>query len=211
MNKNFIIFTLAALILFGSGFWYRYRTNAADERGATKLMRSFEEETDQQKMLRLIRHTDNINERDKSGRTALFYAVQNAADPEMIRHLLRMGADVSVTDFEGKTSLMVAARHNPSEQVLLQLLVAGAPINATDREGHTALMIAAQHNTPGVVKKLVRFGADPDITAPDGKNAAKLLAENQKFSKEEKENYLLAFKVLSIIGPHPRVLPEQKI
>lgn len=204
MNKNFIIFVVVAVLLFGGGFWYRYRTNAADERGATKLMRSFEEETDQQKMLRLIRHSDNVNERDKSGRTALFYAVQHAAEPEMIRYLLRMGADVSVTDATGQTPLMVAARYNSSEGVLMQLLVAGSPVNSSDRDGYTALMYAARYNTPGITKKLVRLGADPDIKTPDGKTAADLLTENKNFSAGEKEDFLLAFKVLSIIGPHPR-------
>ena len=199
-----MIFVGVALLLFGGGFLYRYKTNAADERGATKLMRSFEEETDQQKVLRLIRHTDNVNERDKSGRTALFYAVQHAAEPEMIRHLLQMGADTSVTDSTGQTVLMVAARYNNSESVLSQLLMAGAPVNSADRDGYTALMYAARYNTPGIAKKLVRYGADPDIKTPDGQSAAALLAENKNFSDAEKEDFLLAFKVLSIIGPHPR-------
>lgn len=199
-----MIFVAAALILFGSGFFYRYKTNAADERGATKLMRSFEQETDQQKTLRLIRHTDNLNERDKSGRTALFYAVQHKAEPEMIHHLLRMGADTSVTDATGQTVLMVAARYNNSERVLGQLLLAGAPVNSADRDGYTALMYAARYSTPGIAKKLVRYGADPDIKSPDGQSAVALLAENKNFSDSEKEDFALAFKVLSIIGPHMR-------
>ena len=204
MNKNFIVLAVAVLILFGGGFFYRYKTNAADERGATKLMRSFEQETDHQKMLRMIRHADNINERDKSGRTALFYAVQHKADPEMVYHLLRMGADTSITDVTGQTALMCAARYNESEPVLMQLLAAGAPVNSADRDGYTALMYAAQFNTPSITKKLLRFGADPDIKTPDGQGAADLLAANPKFSEQEREDFLLAFRVLSIIGPHPR-------
>ena len=204
MNKNFLIFVIAAILLFGGGFWYRYRVNAADARGATKLMRSFEQPTDKREVVRLIRHSDNVNERDKSGRTALFYAVQHKAEPEMIRHLLRSGADTTITDTTGQTALMVAARYNDSEEVVADLLEHGAPVNATDRDGYTALMFAAQYNTPGVVKKLVRGGADPDIAAPSGENAGALLAENEQFSKEEKADYLNAFKVLSIIGPHVR-------
>lgn len=205
MHKNITIFVVALILLFGGGFWYRYRQNATDERGATKLMRSFEEEeTDQQKLIRLIRHTDNVNERDKSGRTALFYAARRSTDAEPVSFLLRMGADLSVTDELGQTSLMTAVRYNSSEKVLAQLLVAGAPINAADHDGFTALMIAARHNTPGIVKKLVRAGADPDIKNKEGKTAADFLAENKKFSEEEKNDFLLAFKVLSIIGPHPR-------
>ncbi len=199
-----MIFLATALILFGGGFFYRYKTNAADERGATKLMRSFEQETDQQKVLRLIRHTDNVNERDKSGRTALFYAVQHNAEPEIIHHLLRMGADTSVTDSTGQTVLMVAARYNNSERVLGQLLLAGAPVNSADRDGYTALMYAARYSTPGITKKLVRYGADPDIKSPDGQSAIALLADNKNFSDKDKEDFALAFRVLSIIGPHPR-------
>ncbi len=194
-----------ALLLFGGGFFYRYKTNAADSRGATKLMRSFEEETDQQKVLRLIRHTDNLNERDKAGRTALFYAVEHAADPDMIRRMLQMGADTSVTDKTGQTVLMIAARYNNSENILVQLLVAGAPVNAADHDGYTALMYAARYNTPGIVKKLVRYGADPNFKAPDGQSAVALLAENKNFSDNEKDDFALAFKVLAIIGPHPRL------
>ena len=203
MHKNWIIFITAMILLFGGGFYYRYRTNAVDERGATKLMRSFEEETDQQEVLRLIRHTENVNERDKSGRTALFYAVEHGADPELVRHLLKMGADTTITDESGQTSLMAAARYNHSENVLMQILLAGAPINAADRDGYTALMYAAQYNTPGIVKKLVRLGSDPDIHPADGPNAAALLAENKHFSEEERKDFVTAFKVLAIIGPHP--------
>ena len=199
------MFGVAAFLLFGGGLWYRYKSNAADERGATKLMRSFEEEIDQQKVLRLIRHADNVNERDKSGRTALFYAVQHGAKEEMIHQLLRMGADTSITDATGQTVLMVASRYNQGEEVLMHLLAAGAPLNAVDRDGYTALMYAAQYNTPGVVKKLLRGGADPDIKTPDGKKAVFLLEENKNFSKEEKADFTLAFKVLSIIGPRPPV------
>ncbi len=210
MNKNFVILLIAVGVLFGGGFWYRYRVNAADERGATKLMRSFEQNTDSREVVRLIRHSDNVNERDKSGRSALFYAVQHKAEPDMVLHLLRRGADTTLTDTTGQTSLMVAARYTDSEEVLAQLLTAGAPVNASDRDGYTALMFAAQYNTPGMVKKLLRAGADPELKTPDGTTAAALLEKNEKFSKEEKADYLLAFKIISIIGPQPRLLPLAK-
>lgn len=209
MNKNFIIFLVAAFLLFGGGVYYRYRTNAADERGATILMRSFEQNTEQQKVLRMIRHADNINERDKSGRTALFYAVQHHAEPEMIGQLLSNGADVTLTDLTGQTVLMVAARYNPSEEVMEKLLAAGAPINATDRDGYCALAFAAQFNTPVIVKKLLRAGADPDIKPTDGQSITDILAQNEHFSDTEKEDYALALKILAIIGPRPRVIAGQ--
>lgn len=205
MNKNLAVFLIAAALLFGGGFYYRYRVNAADERGATRLMRSFEQDTDQREMVRLIRHADNVNERDKSGRTALFYAVQHKAEPDMVRRLLRSGSDTAVTDMTGQTALMVAARYSDNEEIIMQLLEAGAPVNTSDRDGYTALMFAVQYNTPGVVKKLVRAGADPDIKTSDGKTVADLLTQNEKFSKEEKEDYTLAFKVLSILGPQRRL------
>ena len=211
MHKNLIVFLIGFGVLFGGGFWYRYRENATDERGATKLMRSLEaEETDQQRLFRLIRHSDNVNERDKAGRTAIFYAVRRPANPETIHHLLQMGADVTVTDEKGQTPLMVAVRQNSSETVLMQLLAAGAPINTADHAGFTALMIAAQYNTPEIVKKLIRAGADPDIKNKEGKTSADFLAENKKFTEEEKADFLLAFKILSIIGPKPRLLPTVK-
>lgn len=205
MNKNWIVLIGIILLIFGGGFFYRYKINGADERGATKLMRSFEEEVDQQKVLRLIRHTDNINERDKAGRTALFYAVQNGADEKLIDNLLRLGADVTITDKTGQTVLITAARYSTDTVLLSQLLEAGAPINAADNDGYTALTVAARYNMPAVVKKLLRAGADPDIRTHEGKKAEQLLRENEKFSEEEKADFALALKVLSIIGPHPRV------
>jgi len=192
------------MVLFGSGLWYRYRTNAADERGATKLMRSFEQAAEKQRVLRMIRRSDNLNARDKAGRSALFYAVRHTDDAKMIQHLLQMGADATLVDITGQTALMMAARYNPSEEILMHLLAAGAPVNTVDNAGYTALLFAVRYNTPGVVKKLLRAGADADTKTLDGQTVVELLAENDKFSQEEKEDYALAFRVLAIIGPHPR-------
>ena len=204
MHKNFIIFLVAIVLLFGGGFWYRYRSNAADSRGATKLMRSFEQETDKRVMMRLIRRTENINERDKAGQTALFYAVAHGSDLEIISHLLRMGADATITDKQGRTVLMPAVRQKNAPELVDLLLVAGVNINAKDAAGQTALLEAAEYASPAVVKKLLRAGADPDLTAADGKTAAELLEANEQFSKEEKANFRQALIVLSIIGPLPR-------
>ena len=204
MSKNFLIFLVLAALLLGGGAWYRYRMNAADSRGATKLMRSFEQDTDKRAMMRLIRHTENVNERDKAGQTALFYAVEHKADLEVIRHLLRMGADVTLTDKQGRTVLLPAIRQANAPELIDLFLTAGVDINAADKKGQTALLVAAQHASPAVVKKLLRAGADPDLAAADGKTVAELLEANEQFSKEEKDNFRQALIVLSIIGPLPR-------
>lgn len=208
MNKNFVIIVGAVLLLFSGGFFYRYRSNAADERGATRLMRSFEQETDEQAQLRLIRRANDINEQDRYGRTALFYALRHDADPQMVRHLLRVGADVNIKEATGQTVLMWAARYSSSPDVLQQLLTAGAQVNEASREGYTALMLACQFNKPEMVKVLVRAGADCDLKNENGKTAGAFLAENKRFSEVEKADFLLAFKVLSIIGPRPAVVDK---
>ena len=199
LNKWFWIIILVAGL--AGGFYYRYRTNAADERGATVLMRSFEQPTDTREVIRLIKHTKDMNEKDKAGQTALFYAVRHTEDVELVRRLIESGADVASADNSGKTILMLAVRNNPSLGILQELITQGAPVNAVDKNGNTALLIAAQHGTPGMVKLLLRAGADPEMVNKEGKNASALIGENERFTDEEKENYRQAMIVLSILGP----------
>ena len=200
--KVYKIFWIVVLALgLAGGFYYRYHKNAADERGATVLMRSFEQPTDTRELVRLIKHTKDMNEKDKAGQTALFYAVRHTEDVELVRRLIDSGADVTSADNSGRTALMLAIRSNPSLEILQELIARGAPLEAADEKGQTALLEAAQHGTPNMVKILLRSGANPEAANKAGKTAAALISENEKFNKAEKENFKQALIVLSIIGP----------
>ena len=96
---------------------------------------------------------------------------------------------------------MVAVRNNPSLEILEELLVKGAPVNVMDKRGNTALLEAAEHGTPGMMKLLLRAGANPAMKNADGKTVAELMAKNERFSEQEKNDYRQALLVLSILGP----------
>jgi ankyrin repeat protein len=209
-EKAYKIFWIAvAVLLIAGGFYYRFRTNAADERGATVLMRSFEQPTDKRAVMRLIKHTKDLNKKDKAGQTALFYAVRHNSDMEIVRKLLDSGADVNCVDKAGRTALMLAARHNASLEIVRELLRRGALVEVVDNKGQTALLDAAQYATPLIVRALLRAGADPEAANKDGKTAADLISENEKFTDEEKNNYRQAMVVLSIIGPLRVIEPDK--
>ena len=200
--KAYKIFWAVVLALgLAGGFYYRFHSNAADARGATVLMRSFEQAADKREVIRLIKHTKDLNKKDKAGQTALFYAVRHNRDIDLVRQLLDAGADVNCADKMGRTALMLAARNQVSLDILKELLTRGALLEVADKNGQTALLEAAQHADPATMRLLLRFGADPEATNKDGKTAADLMSENEKFTEEEKANYRQALIVLSIIGP----------
>ena len=201
MKASRIFWIAFFILLLAGGFYYRYRTNAADERGATVLMRSFEQPTDTRQLMRLIRHTKDMNEKDKAGQTALFYAIRHTGDVKMVRRLIESGADVTSADNSGQTALMLSVRNNPSLEILEELIVRGSPINAADSKGQTALLEAAQHGTPSMVKLLLRGGANPEVKNAEGKTAAELIQENERFSEQEKTDYRQAMLVLAIVRP----------
>lgn len=199
--KKYAVFIGIAVLLLGAVAFYRYHGRDVDERGATLLMRSLESRDDLTKTRRFIKRADDINARDKAGRTALFYAARYAAEPQALAHLLQAGADVNASDKQGYTPLMRAAKYNASPEVAEVLVRAGADANAADAQGETALTLAARYNSPAVLKIMLRAGADPDVKTRDGKTAAELLAENERFSEQEKTDYRQAMLVLSILRP----------
>lgn len=201
MNKSTLWTVLIVGILLAGGMYFRYRDAGLDERGATRLMRAFEEQAQTKDTLRLIKRSEDLNVRDKSGQTALFYAARYTQDDALLREMLAAGANLHAADREGKTPLMIAAQYNPSPEVVSVFAVNGAHVNAADNRGDTALMLAAKGNTSDVIKMLLRSKADPDLKNNQGQSAADLLAENEKLSTEEKVDYRQAMLILSILKP----------
>jgi len=206
MNRNVILLLAFFVVALLGGLYYRYQANAADERGATPLMRALE--TPEQNMrhtLRLIKHSKDINVRDHTGQTALFYMLLHTPkDLTLFNALLDAGADVNAADRQGRTPMMLVARYNLSPELTKELLRRGATVQAKDRKGNTALLWAAQYSTPEMTKLLLRAGANPDDTTAEGLTVTELIAENEKFTEQEKEGYKNALLVLSILGFHEK-------
>ena len=70
MKRNTILFILVIGALISGGLYYRYHGEETDERGATKLMQALEHEEQLTKeTARLIKRSDDVNERDLAGQT----------------------------------------------------------------------------------------------------------------------------------------------
>jgi ankyrin repeat protein len=133
----------------------------------------------------LIKGGADVNSRDTKGRTALMFAASGSINPEVVSVLLEAGADVNSMDKNNSTALMFAAYCNGNPEVVSALikagaeletrvkggsssfLISGAPVRYFDPEssrefdGATALMLAAAANlNPGVIKALVKAGAN---------------------------------------------------
>ncbi|UNU44246.1 ankyrin repeat domain-containing protein [Sphingopyxis sp. YF1] len=96
----------------------------------------------------------------ETGETALAIVVKRR-DTTWLAFLLGKGADPSIADRQGVTPLMHAALLNSTEMAE-ELLDGKAPVDQTNRRGETALILAVQAKNSGVVRLLVRRGANPD-------------------------------------------------
>lgn len=97
-----------------------------------------------------------------TGETALII-VAKRRDPTWLRFLVSKDADPSIADRQGVTPLMHCALLNFTDGGEA-LLDAGAPVDQTNRRGETALILAVQARNAGMVRLLVRRGANPDKT-----------------------------------------------
>lgn len=102
-----------------------------------------------------------INTRDKAtGETALAIVVQRR-DTTWMRFLIGKGGDPSIGDSRGITPLMHAALLGFTEGAE-ELIKAGAAVDQDNRRGETALILAVQRKDAGMVRLLVKQGANPD-------------------------------------------------
>ena len=199
MQKSTLFIIGLCLALIGGGLVYRYFVRDADSRGATKLMRTIEDNGSLKDTAKLIAKTADINITDKKGKTALLYAAEHGRDKALIDQLLQAGADINHTDKKGRTALMIAAQENPSAAVVQALLIGGADINEMDPQGNTPLLLAAKYNEGAVIETLLRANADLLPTDKNGNRAEDLLATNLHLTDVEKNNYRQLFLILSIL------------
>ncbi|MEE9433798.1 MAG: ankyrin repeat domain-containing protein [Sphingorhabdus sp.] len=104
-----------------------------------------------------------INTRDSSsGKTALHYVVQDR-DETWTGFLLAKGANPDLRDKKGVTPLILATQLGFTDGVE-KLIRFKVDVNGTNRSGETPLILAVQLNRIGLVRILMKGGADPDKT-----------------------------------------------
>ncbi len=197
MNTRTWIFVMAMVGLVGGGLLYRHFAQDVDSRGATRLMRAIEE-NDTEKAEKLL-DAQEVNVRDKSGQTALFYAARNVTDPKVIYKLIVVGADPLATDKSGNTPLTTAAKYNTSPAVVMALAKQSAQSDQQQENIDKALVQAAKHNTAEVIKALLAAQANPVGAQGPKRNANVFLAENERLTEQEKQDYRQVMLVLEIL------------
>jgi uncharacterized protein len=97
---------------------------------------------------------------DGTGETALHIATQRQ-DATWVGFLLQKGANPNLGDKQGNTPLMIAAQLGFTDGVTW-LLDNNAKIDAINRGGETALVFAVHSKNVGMVRTLLKAGANPD-------------------------------------------------
>jgi uncharacterized protein len=118
------------------------------------------------------------HERTPEGFTTLGLAAF-LGGPEVVALLLQAGADPD-DDADNPARVRpvhaaVAARDGESLQLLLE---AGADPNVRQQGGFTPLHAAAHADEPELAQLLLEHGADPALTTDDGRDAAKIAADD---------------------------------
>ena len=109
-----------------------------------------------------------------SGETTLVDAVQRR-DLAEINTLLAQDADVNEPQPDGTTAVHWAAHHGDVD-LLNRLIAAGGAVQAMNRYGVTPIWEAASNGHAGVVKALLRGGADPNTTRGDSGETILMIA-----------------------------------
>jgi ankyrin repeat protein len=135
--------------------------------GTTALMRATMA-ADVKRVQALLAAGADASRRDRQGESPLSYAV--AHDLNEVTQVLRSaGVERLPGDKAISPQSIVHAGGQGALGTILDLLDSGTPIDLTDEDGDTALTAAAAH--PGVVKVLVKRGADLSHRNGEGKTA----------------------------------------
>ena len=129
--------------------------------------------------------------------TDIFRVLRNAiylGQTRILEKLRNYGIDLNITDDNGLTLLAHAVAYEDEhkewqDQVVETLLKEGVDVNRPDRTGRTPLMIAAAKEDIGLVRILLRHGADSKLLDNVGKSAADIAGANgrnivEKFLRE---------------------------
>jgi hypothetical protein len=110
-------------------------------------------------------HGADVNLGDEQGLTPL-YAVAKKGRLAVVRCLVKdLGADVNRRPKIGSTPLHIVARMGHLDVVHFLVYDLGADVNEATKDGSTPLMIAAaEHLHYGIVRYLLKRGADPQAS-----------------------------------------------
>merc|ERR1719228_647318 len=100
--------------------------------------------------------------RSKTNSSPANYAAYNGY-LEILKLLKSTGADLNGLEGEDDASLLIIAAAADKQDILDYLLAQKVDVNKQDGKGRTAMSIASYAGYLGIVKSLVRSGADLDI------------------------------------------------
>ena len=114
----------------------------------------------------LLDHGASVHERDKDGQMPLHKASYHGIS-DIIELLLKFGADVDAHDNDAMTPLLLVSQchrgNNSRIAKAAQLLLEnGASVHVRDNCGQMPLHKASYHGISGIVRSLLKFGAEVD-------------------------------------------------
>lgn len=117
---------------------------------------------------------NDINKVGQYGNSALMKAVREAKS-DVAKELIDAKADLEITNIDGNTALWNACFGQDYKCVEL-LVKAGIKLDSKNDNGVTALMYSASAGKEDMVKLLLEFGADKELTNLDDFKAIDLAA-----------------------------------
>lgn len=130
---------------------------------------------------RLIKGGAKVDDHGRNGFFPLIIATGEGRK-QIVRHLLRVGAQVDhKCKPDGCTALNRAAAWNRIS-IAQDLVKAGAHVNSRDNHGRTPLFFAVLYGHHGMVKFLIRCGANVDLSFqdPEGTKTVAQLAKSTR-------------------------------
>jgi cytohesin len=124
----------------------------------------------------LLQNGANVNHKNLFGNTSLHLAC-SLCDGLVVHKLLDAGAEPAATNVDGRTVLHAAAISGCGKATDAILQLAGTSVlNVQDCYKKTALHYAAANGNPGLVRRLLKAGSDPNLLNEDGSTALHLAA-----------------------------------
>ena len=149
------------------------KRNEFNPNNKTLIMIECEKE-DNESMIQLILHDEDINAHDDNGMTALMYAVENN-NLGAVKILIKNDANVNAVDNDKMTALMYAVK-NDNFEIVKFLLGSGADVDDANINEKTSLMFAVKNNSIAMVNLLIyNFSEAVNIDACDVLNRSSLI------------------------------------